>query len=77
MPESRKRPGHHEYRKPADIPASQRAKGRVIATILLGIFGFLILYFGTNDGIIWPAVGGLLGCVAGYFIGKRMERGDT
>ncbi len=73
MPESRKRPGH-PYKKPADIPKSQRVKGTITWAILLSVFGFLISYFavGLNYKILIPAT--LLAGIIGYFIGKKMEK---
>ena len=44
MPESKKRPGH-PYRQPADIPAKERVKGKILWALLLGVFGLLIAYF--------------------------------
>jgi len=73
MPESRQRPGH-PYQKPADIPARQRVKGRVIWAILLGIFGFLISYFavGLSYKILIPSI--LVAAFLGYIIGKKMGK---
>ena len=74
MPESRKRPGHHEFKKPADIPSRQRIKGRVFVSILMVAFGLLIALFavGTNYPILALVV--VLSAVIGYFIGKKMEK---
>jgi hypothetical protein len=75
MPESRKRPGH-PYQQPADIPARQRVKGKIIWAILLGVFGLLISYLaaGTNYVVLIVATSGA--AIIGYFIGKRMEKKD-
>lgn len=75
MPESRKRPGH-PYQEPADIPASQRVKGKTIWAILLAVFGLLIAYFavGPNYTVLIPATA--IAGVIGYFIGKKMEKKD-
>jgi hypothetical protein len=73
MPRSRKRRGHHEYRKPAAIPASQRAKGRTTWAILFGVFALLICFFASGNYIIMT-LGTLLGAVIGYMIGKSMEK---
>lgn len=74
MPESRKRPGHHEYRKPADIPPGQRIRGRVFVSILMVAFGALIAYFsvGANYPVLLIIV--VLSAVIGYYIGKKMEK---
>jgi lipopolysaccharide export LptBFGC system permease protein LptF len=73
MPESRNRPGH-PYKKPADIPASQRVKGKIIWALLFGVFGLLISYFaaGANYKIIIIAT--IVAAIIGYFIGKKMEK---
>lgn len=73
MPQSRKRPGHH-YQKPADIPSSQRTKGRVIWAILFAVFGVVIAFFASNDNVTALIIGGIIGAVVGYFIGKNMEQ---
>lgn len=75
MPESRKRPGH-KYQKPADIPASQRMKGRIICAILFTVFGLLIAYFADNR-LFSLAIGAILGGIAGYFLGLKMEKGKA
>lgn len=72
MPESRKRPGH-QYQKPADIPAKQRTKGRVLWAILCAAFGAIIAFSAAGLDYVVLALSILLGGVAGYFIGRRME----
>lgn len=73
MPQSKKRPGHHPYQKPADIPASQRTRGRIVWALLFAVFGFLITFFASENYIV-PAIGGIGGAVIGYFTGKSMEK---
>lgn len=73
MPQSRKRPGHH-YQKPADIPASQRAKGHWLWAILLGVFGALVGYFAAPNNYIVVAAATIVGIGIGYAIGKNMEQ---
>ena len=72
MPESRNRPGH-DYQKPAES-ASQRVKGKVIWAVLFGVFGFLVTLFAA--GLNYPvlAVATIVAIIAGYFIGKSMEK---
>ena len=73
MPQSRNRPGHH-YQKPADVPASQRVRGRIIWAILFGVFGLGIAYFAAGDNYIVLALSALAGAEIGYYAGKSMER---
>lgn len=74
MPESRKRPGHHEHQTPADIPASQRVKGRAIWAILCAVFAFLIAYFGVGENWTVLVIVTILGALIGYAIGRAMEK---
>ncbi|MGN6399792.1 MAG: glycine zipper domain-containing protein [Flavisolibacter sp.] len=74
MPQSRKRPGHHEYRKPADIPARQRTKGRTTWAILFGVFGLIVSYFAAGDNYVALIIGALIGALIGYVVGKNMEK---
>lgn len=74
MPESRKRPGHHDYQKPADIPSAQKIRGRTLWAVLLAVFGIIIAYFAVGTNYIVMAVLALIGAVIGYYTGKKMER---
>ena len=73
MPESRKRKGH-PFRKPSDIPASQRTKGRIFWGILIGVFSLLIALFSAGLNYMVLALAAITGYVIGYFIGKSMEQ---
>jgi hypothetical protein len=73
MPESRQRPGHHPHQKPADIPSSQRAKGRVLWALLFGAFGLLFAFFASGSYVAMAA-GAVLGAVIGFYAGKSMEK---
>lgn len=72
MPQSRKRPGHH-YQKPADIPARQRTKGRVIWSILFAVFGLVIAFFASDGSYLALGIGAFIGAVLGYMVGRNME----
>lgn len=74
MPQSRKRPGHHEHHEPSAVPAKQRTKGRTIWSILFGVFGIAIAFFAASDNYVVLIIGALLGAVVGYMIGKSMEQ---
>jgi len=73
MPQSRKRKGH-PYKKPADIPASQRAKGTTIWALLFAAFAVIIVFFAAGLNYIVLAVAAIAGAALGYVIGKRMEK---
>ena len=73
MPESRKRPGH-PYQKPADIPARQRVKGKIMWAILFSVFGLLIAYFAVGANYLVLIVVTLVAGIIGYIIGKKMEK---
>jgi hypothetical protein len=75
MPESRKRPGH-PFQKPADIPASQRVKGKIIWALLFGVFGLLMAYFTAGSNYKILIIVTLVAGAIGYFIGKKMEKKD-
>lgn len=74
MPESRKRPGHHDFQKPSTIPAKQRTKGRITWAVLFGVFGLLIAFFAVGTNYIALIIGVVIGAVIGYAIGKNMEK---
>lgn len=72
MPQSRKRKGH-PFKKPSDIPASQRTKGRILWAILIGVFSFLIALFAAGLNYVVLSIVLFAGALVGYFIGKAME----
>jgi hypothetical protein len=74
MPQSRKRPGHHEQRKTSAISNKQRVKGRTIWALLFGVFGLLIAMFATMDNYAIWITGAIAGGVLGFMIGKNMEK---
>ena len=73
MPQSRKRPGHH-YQKPADIPASQRTKGRVIWAILFSVFALIFAFFASDGNIIVLVIAIIVGAALGFLVGKQAEK---
>ena len=73
MAENKKRPGH-PYRKKADIPASQRTKGRVVWAILIAVFAVLVAFFAAGDNWTALIIAAVIGAAIGYSIGKWMEK---
>ena len=74
MPQSRKRQGNHPFKQAADIPKSQRVKGRVIWAILIAVFAVLITFFGAGSNYIVLLLAAVIGALIGYAIGTRMEK---
>ena len=73
MPQSRKRKGH-PFKKPSDIPASQRTKGRTFWALLIAVFAILIALFSAGLNYIVLIIAAIAGAAIGYFIGKNMEQ---
>ena len=73
MPQSRKRKGH-PFKKPSDIPASQRTKGRTFWALLIAVFAMLIALFSAGLNYIVLIIAAIAGAGIGYFIGKNMEQ---
>ena len=73
MPQSRKRHGH-PYQKPAEIPASQRTKGRIIWAILFAVFGVLIAFFAAGSNYVVLIITAVVAGIIGYAVGKNMEQ---
>ena len=73
MPESRKRKGH-PFKRPSDIPKSQRTKGRTFWAWLIAVFSLLIALFSAGLNYIVLIIAAIVGGSIGYFIGKSMEQ---
>ena len=73
MPESRNRPGH-PYQAPADIPSSQRVKGRIMWAILFAVFASLIAFFSVGENYLVLALVAAGAALLGFVIGKAMEK---
>lgn len=74
MPQSRKRPGHHEHHQPSAIPAKQRTKGRTIWSILFAVFAIGIAFFAVGENYVVLIIAALIGAAIGYIVGKNMEQ---
>ena len=74
MPHSRKRHGHHPYKKPAAISSKQRTNGKFTWALLFAVFGFLITYFAAGFNYIALAAGTIIAALIGFAIGKNMEQ---
>lgn len=72
MAQNKKRKGH-PFRKPADIPANERVKGKTFWAVLLGVFGLIIGFLVGGRDLIIVGLSALGGAFIGYLIGKSME----
>ena len=77
MPQSRKRPGHHENRRSSAGGSRQKVKGRTILALLFSVFGLLIAMFATMENYYVWATGAIAGAVLGFVMGKNMEKEAT
>lgn len=73
MPQSRKRPGHHEFQKPSAIPAKQRTHATTICALLFAVFAGIIVFF-AESGYPVLIISIIAGAAVGYAVGKAMER---
>lgn len=74
MPSSRRRPGQHHYAKNPPTPPKERTDGRTFWATMMGVFGLIIAYFASGNNALILAIGALVGALAGYYIGKSMEK---
>ena len=74
MPSSRRRPGQHHYAKNPPSPPKERTDGRTYWAIMMGVFGLIIAYIAAGNNAVILAIGAVIGALAGYFIGKSMEK---
>ena len=73
MAQSRKRSGHHPHQKSSAVHARQRTNGRIVWALLFGVFGLLMAFFASDGYYVYLVIGAVLGCLLGYYIGRRME----
>ena len=74
MPQSRKRPGHHEHHEPSAISSKQRTKGRTILAILFAVFAGVMSFFAAGDNYVVLVIAVIVGALIGYVVGKNMEQ---
>jgi hypothetical protein len=74
MPQSRKRPGHHEQKRTSAVSAKQKTKGKIVWALLFGVFGLLIAMFATMDNYVVWVIGAIGGSLLGFAIGKNLEK---
>lgn len=77
MPQSRHRHKHtHHHSARAQqhaVKAAPRRSAVPIMIIFLAVLGMFIAFI-ASDGWLWIAAGGVVGALAGYFIGHSMDK---
>lgn len=76
MPHSRHRHKHsHRHQNPAHAHGSgSRRKASGILSVFMAILGGAIALLSVGTDWAWIAVGALAGLVAGYFLGRFIDR---
>jgi hypothetical protein len=54
-----------------------KAKGSGVFAIVGAVFGLGISYVAASGAITWIAIGTIAGLVAGYYIGKMIDKGKA
>jgi uncharacterized membrane protein YfcA len=56
--------------------SSAKTNAVVIFTIIGAIIGSAVAYFASNQSVVWIIAGLIPGIIAGYYIGKRIDKGE-
>lgn len=62
----------HEGNSSADNP---KTKATVLFSVLGALLGFAVGYFGSSGSLLWMGLGLAAGSVAGYYLGRNIDRG--
>lgn len=62
----------HDTASSADVP---KTKATIMFAIIGGLLGFAVGYFGSSGSLLWMGAGLAVGTVAGYYLGKNIDRG--
>ncbi|MDF2188903.1 hypothetical protein [Paraflavitalea sp. CAU 1676] len=67
---------HHAQHHSTAAGTRQQAPGKAvrIMMIFLGVLGLFVAYVSAGPDLLWLTVGVIAGVVAGYFVGRSMER---
>ncbi|MCX6317322.1 MAG: hypothetical protein NTW29_08525 [Bacteroidetes bacterium] len=62
----------HEGASASDTP---KTKAAVLFTVIGALLGFAVGYFGSSGSLVWMGAGLVAGAIAGYYLGKNIDRG--
>jgi len=67
---------HHMQHHSATAGSKQQTRGRAvrIMMVFLGVLGLFVAYVSAGPDLLWLTVGVIAGVVAGYFVGRSMDR---
>lgn len=79
MPRSRTRHKHHHHhsnqsQQQTQVKTSTRRSAVSIMIVFIGVLGLFIAFIAAGTDILWLVIGALAGVIAGYFIGRSMDR---
>lgn len=67
---------HHAQHHSATAGSKQQAQGKAvrIMMVFLGVLGLFVAYVSAGPDLLWLTVGVIAGVVAGYFVGRSMDK---
>jgi membrane associated rhomboid family serine protease len=72
---------HLQQFKHSQVTAADTPKNKTSAIWVFGIagaiLGFAVCFFATSSSIMWGAAGLVVGAVAGYFLGRKIDSQKT
>lgn len=77
MAQSRHRHKHTHHAHPHHPTAGKQQvhyKGAKIMMIFLGVLGIFVAYVSAGPDLLWLTIGAAAGVVAGYLVGKSMDK---
>lgn len=75
MPQSKKRHHHHQqHSTPHAVDDRKNKRVAPVTIIFFALMGMGIAFFGAGKDILWLAIGGITGGIAGYIFATQMNK---
>lgn len=58
-----------------DTKIFRRGSSFPVFTIIGGLFGAIVAYIPTNGTLLWVGIGLVVGAIAGYLLGQKVDAG--